>query len=309
MILNWPFFLIAQSVVFITYFLLKNNKENFILSKLFSSKIHFVILNASVFISCYWYNSSTQLFCNPVSWAAVLIILFCVSFLFFPFIQKQKALLGIVAVFCGFGVFLSVYLLLFARYEYLIFAALNLPFIFAFHYLLKFIKRKYKTNIFDAFYFYPAVVLMPFLLIYQLWAYFKNLQSLQLKLFVATPVVILGILVLLTVRINNIVGEIKNSQDIEKELITLTSNNLDSYLTELVLGAHWKYHTQLYLVDGWRPPYHDPVLVSANKILHPFSKFNQGVDLQDAKRLYKKTFPNNKTEFDCKCAKHQILFY
>ena len=34
------------------------------------------------------------------------------------------------------------------------------------------------------------------------------------------------------------------------------------YITERMLGMHFKYHTELCLYDGWRPPLHDPLLVT-----------------------------------------------
>lgn len=31
-----------------------------------------------------------------------------------------------------------------------------------------------------------------------------------------------------------------------------------NYMTDRMLGMHFKYHTALHLFDGWRPPLHDP---------------------------------------------------
>lgn len=43
-----------------------------------------------------------------------------------------------------------------------------------------------------------------------------------------------------------------------------------SFITERMLGMHFKYHTELCLYDGWRPPLHDPLLVMASWLNHPF---------------------------------------
>lgn len=116
------------------------------------------------------------------------------------------------------------------------------------------------------------------------------------------------IMITLSFRINQLVNEIKTSSNDSVELMKMIENPIDRFLTELILGAHWKYHTELCLYDGWRPPYHDPILVSANKILNPFSKFYQGTDLENANKLYRKLFPSNQTTFDCECAKNERLY-
>mgnify|MGYP001806078952 CR=1 FL=1 len=309
MVLNWSYFLILQTVVLATFYFLRNIKENNVLNKLFQTKTHFIIANTCIFLSCYFYNTQRQLFCRPVPWAATVIVLFCISFLVLPLINKQSKFLNLVAAVCGLGFFIAVYIIFFARYEYLIFVAFNVPFILILHFILRFVKRKFKTNVFDALYFYPAIVLTPFLLLFQLWVFLKSLQTkTQKRLFVATPVLTLIVCLILAVQINNIINRISVAKDKEKELKEIVSNPINYYLTELILGAHWKYHTELCLYDGWRPPFHDPVLVAANKVLFPFAHFYQGTDLQNANKLYKVIYPNKPTSFDCKCASKERLF-
>lgn len=309
MIFNWTYFLLLQVLVLLAYFLKRKDFEGHTFSKLFPTKIHFLLVNLSVFVACYLYNSERQLFCNPVPWATILILLFIVSFLTYPFIKRNKVISTLMALFGGLGVFISIYLVLFARWEYLIFLAFNIPMILILHFLLRFLKRKFDSNVFDAFYFYPAIILTPFFLLYQLWIEFKTFTNTQKKIFFISPALTLTIMVILSLRISHLVTEIKTSNKTDSsELLRLTENPIDKYLTELILGTHWKYHTQLCLYDGWRPPYHDPVLVSANKILSPLSKFDQGTTLPRANELYKKTFPKKETTFNCRCAKNERLF-
>lgn len=308
MIFGWTYFLIFQALVFLTYYLKRNDKENHPFSKIFPTKFHFVIGNLSVFSLCYLYNTERQLFCNPVPWTAALLILFIVSFLSFPFFRDKKRLSSFLVLIGGLGIFISAYIIHFARWEYLIFLAFNIPFIILAHFVIGYLKKKFSSNVFDAFYFYPAVVLTPFFLLYQLWLKYNSLTNTKKKLFLLTPIVTVALIFLLSTRINYVVNEINDSQNDYTDLVKLTENPLDSYLTELVLGAHWKYHTELCLLDGWRPPYHDPVLVSANKILNPFTGFDQGTSLSNANKLYQQLFPDNQTDFDCKCAKNERLF-
>jgi hypothetical protein len=309
MVLGWTYFLILQAIVLAIFFVQRNSKDDFALGKLFPTKIHFLVANLCIFLSCYCYNTERQLFCIPVPWAAMAIVMFCVSFLVLPFIGNRARLLNFVAAICGLGFFIAVYLLLFARGEYLIFVAFNIPIILLLHIILRLLKRKYHTNFFDALYFYPAIILMPFLLLFQLWTLLQTLQTAtQKRLFVATPILTFIVCVLLTLQMNNIITRIGIATDKEKALKEIVTHPINSYLTELVLGAHWKYHTELCLYDGRRPPFHDPILVVSNKVLFPFSMFGQGVDLPNAVQLYKIIFPNNETKFNCECAKHEYLF-
>lgn len=302
-------FFILQTIVFLIFYLRRNDKDDFAIKKLFQSKLHFISINGCVFIHCYVCNNQWQLFCKPVLWAAILLILFCSAFLMLPFITRQSTFLNLIVAICGLGFFISLYVILFGRFEYLIFVAFNLPFIYYLHIIIKDLQKKYDCKIFYAFYFYPAIVLTPFLLIYQLWLLLRHLNVNQKRLFIATPICCLLIAIILTAQMNNIIHQIAKAKDKEQELKTIIDNPINNYLTELILGAHWKYHTQLCLFDGWRPPFHDPALVIANKVLFPFSMFYQGTELQNAIQLYKKLYPNNATTFDCKCAKQELLFH
>jgi uncharacterized membrane protein (UPF0136 family) len=309
MVLSWTYFLILQTVVLATFYFKRNDKDDFAMSKLFPTKVHFLFVNLCVFLTCYFYNAERQLFCIPVPWAATVIILFCVSFLALPFIRQQTKFLNLVATVCGIGFFIAVYILLFAREEYLIFVAINIPIILILHFILRFVKRKFQTNVFDALYFYPIIILTPFILVFQLWVLLKSLKTkTQKRFFVATPVLTLIVCLMLTFQIKNIINRISIATDKEKELKEIVASPINYFLTELILGAHWKYHTELCLYDGWRPPFHDPVLVVANKVLFPFSHFYQGTDLPNANRLYKVIYPNKPTIFDCKCASNEKLF-
>lgn len=311
MVLSWTYFLILQTVVLTTFYFKRNDTDDNVLSKLFPTKAHFIISNACIFLSCYFYNTERQLFCRPVPWASTVIILFCVSFLTLPSINWRTKVLNIIAAVCGLGLFVALYILLFASRtgDYLIFIALNIPVILILHFILRSVKRKYQTNVFNALYFYPAIILTPFLLLYQLWTLLKNLPTkTQKRLFITTPVLTLIIGLVLTFQINNIIDRIGGATDKEKELKEIVVNPINSYLTELILGAHWKYHTQLCLYDGWRPPFHDPVLVIARYFFPIPYYFEQGKKQLGGQSLYETIYPKNDTKFDCKCAINERLF-
>ena len=115
-------------------------------------------------------------------------------------------------------------------------------------------------------------------------------------------------MLILTLQIKIIIHRIDTAKNKEVEIKEIVKNPINNYLTELILGAHWKYHTELCLYDGNRPPFHDPVLVVANKVLYPFTLFRNYPDLPATISLYKKIYPNNPTSFDCYCGIHNNLF-
>lgn len=307
MFFNFSYFVVFQVVILLVYVLRRQSEEH-LFSKLFPTRAHFVVSNLAIVLLAVIYNTERQLFCHPVNWATILLVLSFLSLLIVPFVNLKNQLTSIIVVFNGVGVFISFYLILFARGEYLIFLFFNLPIILGLHFLIKYLNKRFGTNLFNAFYFYPAVLLTPFLLLYESWLLFKSLTNFQSRIFIAPPIIVFVIMIVLAIRIDYLVGEIKKIHNDSQKVMSLINNPVDRYLTELILGAHWKYHTQLCLYDGWRPPYHDPVLVSANKLLHPFSLFDQGVEMESAIDLYKKLYPENKTKFDCRCAKNEWLF-
>ncbi len=95
-----------------------------------------------------------------------------------------------------------------------------------------------------------------------------------------------------------------------------------SYMTERMLGMHFKYHMALNLFDGWRPPMHDPFIVTAVWLNYPFMDassakyfrknllrgggpfFHMGPwDLQARTTVYKRVFPEKSLRQECSCAK------
>ena len=96
-----------------------------------------------------------------------------------------------------------------------------------------------------------------------------------------------------------------------------------SYMTERMLGMHFKYHMSLCVFDGWRPPLHDPLLVVAtwlnfsfmqNASAETFRKtifrgtrwgpfvFTGPWQLHNRILAYKLVFPGRPVKEDCSCA-------
>jgi hypothetical protein len=327
MFLGWTNFVVLQLVVIILFIWKRKDHEDFILNNIFPTKLHFLICNICVLAACYLCNTERQLFCRPVTWASTLLILFFTAFLIIPFVRNKPLLMSVISAICGMGLFIVLYILLFAGGEYQVFIILISPEILVIFFFVLFIKRKFRTNVFDAFLLYPAVILSPFLFIYQLIVYLKDLKKKQKLILIASSCLTLLTFLILTYQIHVILKKIDKVSDKEKVLQEIIKNPVNNYLTELILGAHWKYHTELEVTyDGWRPPYHDPVLGFSKKILFFGGFFGEGtgtrfyyvadltkqplmpgVDTIGTKELYEKLYPDNPTSFDCKCAKHERL--
>ena len=92
-----------------------------------------------------------------------------------------------------------------------------------------------------------------------------------------------------------------------------------NYMTERMLGMHFKYHLSFCEYDGWRPPLHDPSIVVAIWLTAPFRaemdhrghtpwgyQYHSVIDRIAA---YKAAFPGRPVRMDCSCAKGYSKFY
>jgi hypothetical protein len=78
-----------------------------------------------------------------------------------------------------------------------------------------------------------------------------------------------------------------------------------TWMTEKILGMYFKYHTEICIYDGWRPPLHEPALVMGqwlNDSKNPMELGYWGSDLKKRVELYQLFFPNEKIKMECSCA-------
>lgn len=307
-ILEWTYLFLAQTIVIVIYFFNRNRQDGFELNRFFQSKIHFLTMNLGVIVTCCYLNIRRQLFCIPVPWTLVILGLFCICFLVFPFIKKNAKTFSFISAFTGLGFFIGLYILLFGRQEYAVFAGVNFVVELIIWPIILLLNKLFKNKVSNALWFYGAFSLAPYFLILQLIFMYKSLlTAFQKRVFISSSLLILLIGLLLAFQIKRIFDKANVAADVEVELRSLNKNQLNNYLTELILGAHWKYHTELCCYDGWRPPFHDPVLVISNKVLFPFSHFGSGTILYHTD-LYKKLYPDNPTHFNCRCAMRERLW-
>ncbi len=134
----------------------------------------------------------------------------------------------------------------------------------------------------------------------------KNTTKIIKLLFIVPSILILLFSVFTSYRLTKINSEIIKANYDLATIDKIKNISTDRYLLELSLGAHWKYHTRICLYDGWRPPYHDPILVISRNISMIFSdSYEISSGFRKGKEMYKYAFPNNLIEFDCRCGKHE----
>ncbi|MGD1847891.1 MAG: hypothetical protein ACFB10_21055 [Salibacteraceae bacterium] len=324
---------LLQLALILIFWGLRHFQEAHVLQKLFFNRLCFVAFNAATWAVAWYYNQEQQVFCQPVAWAGVALSLVLGSFLLFPFAAKKRLRVWMLPIW-GVNWFVALYLLVFASDEYLIFLGIHLPFFIGFHFLLRYYKRRHPSPIYGALYFYPALMGLPFFLLYQTFLMQQSLGWREGWVAIGGPVLVFGLFFTLAVRMETLLDKIDlvhfphrvevaqgketievaslstpidSAKAVKAQFSDLVNNPLDAYLSELLLGAHWKYHTQLCLYDGWRPPYHDPTLVMSTWLFHFTDGFEYWYTLPQSAALYQILFPEQPVQFQCRCGKHQLI--
>lgn len=108
---------------------------------------------------------------------------------------------------------------------------------------------------------------------------------------------------------------------VQSALTTGTTNGIPrNYMTERMLGMHFKYHLSFCELDSWRPPLHDPSIVVAVWVTAPFrsdlnydglmpGKYRWTYHLDERIAAYKAVFPELPLRQACSCAKEYSKFY
>ena len=300
------YFILIQGIILILFLVtgLKKGKGKYFL---FSSEFNFYLLILGAIIIGYLFNRDYQIFCIPVDWTKITLLIYSIYFLGNKIFKKvigeftNQLILGI-------GLFISIYIIGFGSATYLIWVIIHLIAIVPIYYFSKYLNNKFNTQLFDFLNLFGVSLLLPYVIIsWTVWQVRNKRLKYKITLSVL-PVAIFVIGIFLTTRMNRIIESIDNSENKLNAIELINDNKIDNYLTELILGAHWKYHTTICLYDGWRPPFHDPVLGFALPFLYSREhSFHYELNLSDRIDLYKKVYPENKTQFDCKCANNERL--
>jgi hypothetical protein len=219
-----------------------------------------------------------QVFCIPVWWAGLASGLFVLSVLLLPLIRNHwvKTVLYFVA---GTGVPICIYCVLFlAGWNYLV-------------YFLGII-----------FFAGAVFAFLPFYFIYHIARYFKGAASWGKKAMIAGAaipfLVYLVYLQLFSVRLYAFTDAVNAGPAAIEKLPR-------DYFTERLLGIGFKYHTELCLWDGWRPPMHDPFLNMSLwlcSVPNSFTAGNKILTLKERIVYYHKLFPDKPIRMHCACS-------
>lgn len=299
------YYIVVQGIILLLILItgLKKSKGKYFL---FSSELNFSVLILGAIILGYFFNKDYQLFCVPVNWTKIVLLIYSI-YLVGNWIFKK--IIGEFAnqLILGTGLFISFYIIGFGSTEYLIWVSIHLTVIIPIYFLTRYLNKRFNTRIFDFLNLFGVTILLPYIIIAWVIWQVKGKKLLYKITLSVLPVTIFLTGILLTIRMNTIIETIDDSTDMVTTTELFTENKIDNYLIELILGAHWKYHTKICLYDGWRPPFHDPVLGFAQPFLYYGEQFNYELSMTNRVELYKKIFPENNRIFDCKCAKNERL--
>lgn len=306
---GWYYFLPLQLFVGLVYLLLRKRREDHALKLLFPTRWHASAMNAAALLTCWLYNQEHQLYCQPVTWASVLLIVFFAGMVLSPLLLHHSRWALLLLPINGLGWFAAVYTTVFAGIPYLVILLFFLlPFTGAF-FLIRFLCRRTGSRAWEALLFYPAVCLAPFLLLFQLVLWLRSLHKPWQQASLTAPSVLLLIgSFVVALQMHRVMDKIQALQYDSSELKTQLVSASDQYYAELILGAHWKYHTELCLYDGWRPPYHDPMVIVSRMLLSPGERFGPDLTPENRQYLYETLFPEKPSQFSCACARKERLF-
>lgn len=299
-LINQPYFIVLQLLLFIAFWLLrnKNTTNNFLIPL---TPLHFSLLVFAALMNGIFFNKTYQIYCIPVTWASTTLGIYFSYLVLHPFFSKfQQSIFH--PIILGMGLLIATYLIAFGHIPYLIYLAGNALIILPLSYFIRFLNKRFQSNAFNAFHLLFLSIALPYFIIY--WTIRQVLgksRKHQLALLVM-PILFCCSGLFLSYNINQVITKIEQSENKIVSLQTHLTNPIHQYATELTLGAHWKYHTRICIYDGWRPPFHDPVLGFAKIVLYQQHDFHTQMKLAERKQLYQVIFPNNPINFHCQCA-------
>ena len=272
----------------------------------FLSSPWLTLVNALLCTAAVLANTQYQFFCRPVLWASVVMVIAFLPVVFYPLLKEQ--LLGLrrwVFFLFGIAACICVYCILFL-------GMMNwwIPFIV-------WIK--------------PLAILgyLPHFFLLQIFSHlFGPLEDGKRRRSFAMGLVLCAVpSIFMAIWFN------KSYASVQAAIDDPTGSSLvvqPSYMTERMLGMHFKYHMSFCMWDGWRPPIHDPFIVVAawlnspfinteaakgfawtfvNMSAAPFKDHMSKDDLEGRVAAYRIVFPQKPVRQTCSCAKEYGKIY
>lgn len=241
-------------------------------------------------------NHFFQFFCRPVPWASFVLVISFAPVLFFNILGTQvMRRAGLVSFLLGTAACVCMYCILFIGRWHLI-----------------------------ALFIVPLgwLAYLPHFLLVQIIAHvFSRTSPLPRRPFFGAIGTACAFVIGMSIWFNANIAPVANALRSDPAASSITP----SYMTERMLGMHWKYHMSFCAYDGWRPPLHDPALVAAASVNSMIGQFPwyfptdaardtpwSRVDLPDTRRrpqgmlrsihLYARLFPDRPIKETCSCA-------
>lgn len=228
-------------------------------------------INAILILLAVLTNRIVQVFCVPTLWASVLLVLCFSNVICYPILAKQKKFAGLCAFLNGIAFCIFIYCIVFLDF-------MNV------------------YGLFLSIFLVGLPVLIPPFFVAQLLI----TQLLRQKSRPVQFSFLSGILAFVAVAF---VFSIQYQQAIERiEVAKRTGyQSLEkTFMTEKIVGMHFKYHTRVCDYDGWRPPLHEPALIIGRWFCDKPDPIDLGLEGRIA--LYKKFFPEEPVKVNCSCA-------
>lgn len=247
----------------------KNALRQFFRNPWVQSALNFTLANGAYF--CNW---QVQVFCQPVTWAAIVLIITFMPVVFWPlfkfytpkWLPLMQFLRGIALCVC--------------------------------FYCIAFLETDNLTVVVTVIFGIGIFGLAPHIFLFQMMYQMIQRRTISREVVPFS----FGILFSLLIAIYFVIDF-----RISREILLNEIDGIEAYDgphqagIERIVGMHFKYHTRILVgIDGWRPPLHDPAL-----ILGLWSvQWEDPLKLRLDKRieLYRKLFPDKNPQADCICA-------
>ena len=297
--------------------------------------IKLVILNFLLLSLALIANITTQAFCVPTNWATVVLIITWLHNITYPLTRHYERLSILTGFLNGLSLCTFLYMVVFLEHTiilliivillsstciFFIFVVGVLGYELYFSYL-KNSRRGIKLGtllalaalfIFMLYSFYELIIFFLFPVFAALAPFFFIAQILWFLLlkkeFIVAKMSFL-LALSLCVWLGRYAGiEYKKAMEaIEKAESSHYETVEHTFMTEKIVGMHFKYHTRFCEYDGWRPPLHEPMLIVGlwlNGMNDPLE-----MELKERLELYKKLFPNEPYKMNCSCAMQESKTY
>jgi hypothetical protein len=298
------YFYFLALIVGITYYNHSDSEPDFIFRKLFPNRVVYSTTVGATFLYCTFFNTLFQVYCQPVAWAQVALVLLFVFLTTEPFWPNTKlARVGKGIGWAMAGV-VGLYLLLFATlrdsaglYSFFIlfYTAFALIMAIPIYYLGRI------SRVPEFLYFFYWWIVFPFLCFgLSVWYVLKKQSDYSRTAFFSTLLFLALLVGFSTYQIKTIRQAL--NENTEKAVQQYLSNPVGRFYLERALYADKKYLT--LAVIGLDP------LLGAAVMLLPKNRSGLLPHLNlDQETVYKRAFPENPSEFyDCRCGEYERVF-